>query len=132
MEFLSRAALIAIWALTFTSGATETSNLRRRTQIYQKIPPILNPCPTSYPASTSFNLTETFIRQANEAYKLITLVTIGDAGTKIENLVEESRKIYPIFNGWSDYNDQALVAKTKDTGICYGVFMGTVAWNLAG
>lgn len=47
----------------------------------------------------------------------------------IEDLVEDQRNIFERFDGFSDYNDQSLVAKTKDTNICFATFQSTDPGN---
>ena len=48
----------------------------------------------------------------------------------IEDIIEEQRKIYELFDGWGDgINDQACVAKTKDTQTCFAAFQAADCQN---
>eukprot|EP00797_Seminavis_robusta_P018413 Sro275_g105870.2 (457) ;mRNA; f:76599-78336 len=113
------------------SGPVKPQILRRRAQ-FEIIPPMLQleqqTCP-SYPTRIDFNLTQEFIRDAVQAFEFIKLVFREEMGP-IEGMLDRQRQFYASFNGWSDWNDQALVAKTRDTNVCFAVFMATEGNNL--
>lgn len=86
-------------------------------------------CPTLYPKNIAFNLSKEFlINKVNVSMQLSDIVN-RDIYGPIEDLVEEQRKIYERFDGFSDFNDQALVAKTKDAQVCFVTFQGTDSGN---
>ena len=66
------------------------------------------------------------IQKVNVTRTLASVVSREHSGANIEDLIEEQRKIYERFDGFSDVNDQALVAKTKDTQTCFATFQSVV------
>lgn len=85
---------------------------------------VCNGCPGLYPENTAFNFSrDFFVKKVNVTMRLSDIVNRDDYGP-IEDLIEEQRKHYERFDGWSDFNDQALVAKTFD-GICFMTFAAT-------
>lgn len=79
------------------------------------------------PNTIAFNLTEDFmIKKVNVTRTLSSVVSREHSGQDIEDLIEEQRQIYELFDGFSDCNDQALIAKTKDTKTCFVTFQSVV------
>lgn len=88
-------------------------------------------CPP-YPSNIVLNLTEAFMIRAKVVLDLATVVNSEVSGP-IEDLIEEQRKIYERFDGFSNgINDQALVAKTKDTQTCFATFQSVNCINPLG
>ena len=86
-------------------------------------------CPAVYPKNAAFNLTEEFmVNKVKVVMELSDMVNREEYGD-IEDLVEDQRNIFERFDGFSDYNDQSLVAKTKDTNICFATFQSTDPGN---
>ena len=86
-------------------------------------------CEPLYPPPTNivFNITKDFfIHKVNVTRTLASVVSREHSGKPIDDLIEEQRQIYELFDGFSDINDQALVAKTKDTQTCFATFQSTV------
>ena len=89
-------------------------------------------CPALYPDEDDVVLTlsEDFMKQkVKRMIDFATLVHSGVQGRPIEDLIDEQRPNYERFDGWSDIDDQALVAKTKDTQICFAAFQSVIALN---
>jgi hypothetical protein len=80
-----------------------------------------NDCP-SYPSKVAFNISKDFLDQMYIAANLSVIVE-REISPPIEEVIQEQRETnYELFNGWSDFRDQTLVAKRN--GTCYAAFMG--------
>jgi hypothetical protein len=76
-------------------------------------------------------LPKIFFLKAQQVMKLSGIVNREMSGP-IEDQIEQQSEVFEFFDGWSDINDQAVVAKTRDKGICYAVFQATEDGNLLG
>jgi hypothetical protein len=84
-------------------------------------------CPSVGPDPTAvrFYLDKDFwIKYVNQSLFLASIIAAEENGP-IEDLVPKLRETYERFDGFSDFDDQALVAKTKDTQICFASFQAT-------
>jgi hypothetical protein len=72
-----------------------------------------------------------FFLKAQQVMTLSDIVSREMSG-QIEDQLEQQRQVYEFFDGWSDSNDQAVVAKTRDGNVCYAVFQATEDGNLLG
>jgi len=99
-------------------------NLRTRSRRTQNCPAI-----DPDPSTVKLSLSEDFFKRARVMLELAFVVESDQVGP-IEDQIEKQREIYERFDGWSDCDDQALVAKTKDTGTCFAIFQGTDGANL--
>jgi hypothetical protein len=102
-----------------TIGASQDENIQRNLQ--QSGCPNIDPDPST----VRFYLDKDFwIKYVNQSLFLAFIIGAEDNGP-IEDLVPELRKVYERFDGFSDFDDQALVAKTNDTNICFAAFQAT-------
>ncbi|CAB9520157.1 expressed unknown protein [Seminavis robusta] len=87
-------------------------------------------CPALYPAPEDIvlSLTKPFMRRANYTLGLSTLANRGVSGP-IEDNIEEQRKLWEFFDGWSDIDDQTVVAKPFDMDVCFAVFSSVQGIN---
>jgi hypothetical protein len=107
-----------------TLYSVPSSQRQRRTQLN---------CPALYPAKEDIvlELDKAFITRMKTTIDLAGLVYRSDSGP-IEDIIEEQRKNFEFFDGWSDFNDQALVAKPFNTSACWAVFQSTEGINPLG
>lgn len=96
--------------------------------------------PTSAPKNTTclpnpdrdfLLLPRSFFLKAQQVMTLSDIVSREMTGP-IDDQIEQHRQVYEFFDGWTDINDQAVVAKTRDRSICYAVFQATEDGNLLG
>ncbi|CAB9505733.1 expressed unknown protein [Seminavis robusta] len=71
---------------------------------------------------------EFMIHKVHVATHLSDIVNREEYG-RIEDMIDEQRKVFERFDGFHDYNDQSLVAKTKDTQTCFVTFQSTDPGN---
>ncbi|CAB9526509.1 expressed unknown protein [Seminavis robusta] len=90
--------------------------------------PVPDHCP-AYPDLVFLMIPKNMMLKLQEIMKLAKLVSREESGP-IGDLIEEQRLVYDFFDGWTDPDDQAVVAKTKDRPICYAVFEATQEGNL--
>lgn len=93
----------------------------------QKVHRLTQSCP-SYPSTIAFNFTEADVQSLHTACVLNMLVNRCESGG-MRKIIKNQQENYERFDGWADINDRALVAKTKDTRICYASIMGTEFFN---
>ena len=117
-----------------TSNSKESSslvrqNLRRNKQQDQKQEERRTQnCPAMDPDPNTLRLTlsQVFLMRAKVVIDLA--IIINDSGP-LEDQIPIQRKIFERFDGWSDINDQAIVAKTNDTQTCFAIFQATLAFG---
>ena len=81
-----------------------------------------NGCPGIYPDNIAFNFTKDFfLKKVNVTMRLSDLVNRENFG---QDVLAQEQDNYERFDGFSDPNDQAIVAKTMD-GICFATFSAT-------
>ena len=83
-----------------------------------------NKCPTLPTTKVLMNFSKEFVDTATEAMQLNIWASESVSGP-IELLIEDLQKFYDFFEGFSDVDDQVVVAKPFDQDICYGVFAPT-------
>ena len=120
-----------------TTTTSTTPKLRARTstgegivaQNHRREQESTGGCLYPNPNSIVLNLTEPFMRRAKVVIDLAKVVNSEVSGP-IEDIIDEQRKLYERFDGWSDgINDQALVAKTNDTKTCFAAFQAVDCQN---
>ena len=86
-------------------------------------------CPLAPPVTINFTLSEWEMTLIYDASRLCLLIYPDFSGPMTSSKIEQLRHNYTRFDAWSDWNDQAVVAKTSTNGICHASFAGSSCWN---
>ncbi|CAB9499080.1 expressed unknown protein [Seminavis robusta] len=84
-------------------------------------------CPSIYPDPSDTKLLlskDFFVKYVNQSVYLADIIKAEDYGP-IEDLLPELREMYERADVFSDFDDQALIVKTKDTKMCFASFQAT-------
>jgi len=130
---------IAITTTTSTNTSLTTSNvtssylraLQKTNASLQKTNGSPPKCSTQLTSGTiNFYLSKSQIESIYDATRLNKLASNFISGP-IDWNIEKGRQEYALFDGWTNFRDTALVAKSKTNGVCHLVLgTGITPWDL--